>query len=776
MKLQTKVFGLTAIIFLGHFSFEQYQGHQQVRADVIDDIRREARIVRGMLMSVREVYQKVFLEHDVPINETTLNFLPAHSLSRISANFQKWVDSGLQFNNVSDQPRNPANAADEIEIKAIEFFRNNPGQVERLTPYTNKNGEAFYHFAQPIWITEHCLQCHGSAEEAPASIKAQYSNAFGYQLGELRGLMSIKLPAKAIDQRVSEHFYHNAISHAASFIAAFMLLWWLFQQSILNRITSLKNALLEFSGGAKDIVIDTGGDDELADVASAFDDMVARINDREQLLRINKSLFSAISETNKAIVRMTSPEQLYKNICHIAVDFAGMDSAMVTMMSADGKQLNPVASAGKLANQLLRMQFSLLADEYRNEGTVAIAAREKRTVVANDVTVLQDKINWYNEIAQLNIAAVASFPCFIEGDVVGVFTVLKSTSGFFDAEAVVLFEEMTSEIGFGIGSFQRDQQRQEMHEQLLSTSEQNKKVQNQLRLLLESTGEGIFGADTTGACTFINQAALDMLGLTQEEVIGRRMHELTHHSHADGTRYDAEDCPIYKAFLTGAPIEIADEFFWHKDGRAFPVEYSAYPIREYGVISGVVTVFRDISERYELNKKMDFLSTHDTLTGLYNRTTFKQRLSMAFEEAALGGYQSVLCYLDIDRFMIINDSYGYLAGDATLQLFSGLILSQIRKTDILSRLTADEFGLYLHDCSLAQAEALCRKICKAVEDFEFTWLNKKLPITVSIGITQLTHENHSVDNVLNAAHSACYVAKEKGRNQIYVQNGNGDEV
>jgi PAS domain S-box-containing protein len=121
--------------------------------------------------------------------------------------------------------------------------------------------------------------------------------------------------------------------------------------------------------------------------------------------------------------------------------------------------------------------------------------------------------------------------------------------------------------------------------------------QRQLELLLESTGEGVFGLDLEGNCTFINTAGARMLGWQPEEVLGRNMHVLTHHSHADGCAYPAADCPIFNAFRRGLPCRIDAEVFWRRDGRAFPVEYSSHPLLDDGQVRGAVVTFVDITER-----------------------------------------------------------------------------------------------------------------------------------------------------------------------------------
>lgn len=116
------------------------------------------------------------------------------------------------------------------------------------------------------------------------------------------------------------------------------------------------------------------------------------------------------------------------------------------------------------------------------------------------------------------------------------------------------------------------------------------------RLLLDSTGEGIYGLNRKGLCTFVNKAAAAMLGYEPEALLGKNTHEIIHHSRPDGSHYPAEECRIYGAFRTGEACRVDGELLWRRDGTAFPVVYTAHPIVKYGVVMGAVVTFMDITE------------------------------------------------------------------------------------------------------------------------------------------------------------------------------------
>ncbi len=126
----------------------------------------------------------------------------------------------------------------------------------------------------------------------------------------------------------------------------------------------------------------------------------------------------------------------------------------------------------------------------------------------------------------------------------------------------------------------------------------------QAELILNAAGEGIYGLDLKGRCTFVNPAAARMTGHDVEELLGKSMHDVVHHSHPNGCAYTREECPIYAAFSDGMVRQVFDEVFWRKDGLSFPVEYTSTPIYEEGVLFGAVVVFRDISIRRQTEDRL----------------------------------------------------------------------------------------------------------------------------------------------------------------------------
>jgi PAS domain S-box-containing protein len=147
-------------------------------------------------------------------------------------------------------------------------------------------------------------------------------------------------------------------------------------------------------------------------------------------------------------------------------------------------------------------------------------------------------------------------------------------------------------------------ERQRAEEELRQRSER-------IRLLLDSTAEAIYGIGPDLTCTFCNRACAQLLGHdSAAALVGRDMHELVHHRHADGSPYPAAECPIHLALRSGTPVHVADEVFWRADGTSFPVEYWSYPIRQEGEVVGAVVTFLDISERIAAASSLARLEAH----------------------------------------------------------------------------------------------------------------------------------------------------------------------
>jgi diguanylate cyclase (GGDEF)-like protein/PAS domain S-box-containing protein len=286
------------------------------------------------------------------------------------------------------------------------------------------------------------------------------------------------------------------------------------------------------------------------------------------------------------------------------------------------------------------------------------------------------------------------------------------------------------------------------------------------RQLLAALGEGVYGIDLTGRCTFVNPAALAMLGYSQDEMLGQDTHALVHHHHGDGRLYDIEDCPTHQTMADGV-LRRHESTYFRRDGTRFQVEMTAASLDRDGQRIGAVVVFHDISERKQMEAELQALATTDALTGLPNRRQF---LSLLEREVArlcrFGESVSSLLMIDLDFFKQVNDLHGHAAGDAVLRHFGQLVKDSLRRTDQAGRLGGEEFALLLFGTDGEDATEFADRLRERVAAEEIPYGDLRLHITISIGVTTLREEDGQVDASLARADTALYQAKTGGRNRV----------
>ena len=185
-------------------------------------------------------------------------------------------------------------------------------------------------------------------------------------------------------------------------------------------------------------------------------------------------------------------------------------------------------------------------------------------------------------------------------------------------------------------------------------------------------------------------------------------------------------------------------------------------------------VFHDITSIKKMSDVLTYQATHDDLTDLLNRRAFESKLNSMIANMEENENHSV-CYIDLDQFKIVNDTCGHIAGDNLLKMVADKIKKQIRKIDLLARLGGDEFGLVLFDCDIDKANGIAENIKEAISKLVFTCESHTFKIGSSIGIAPITRTSNLTD-IMMSVDTACYIAKDKGRNQIHIYNIDDDMV
>jgi len=174
-------------------------------------------------------------------------------------------------------------------------------------------------------------------------------------------------------------------------------------------------------------------------------------------------------------------------------------------------------------------------------------------------------------------------------------------------------------------------------------------------------------------------------------------------------------------------------------------------------------------------KELQYLAVHDSITGLYNRYEFEKRLAFALKYPPRGEAKSVMCYVDLDQFKIVNDTSGHAAGDELLQHISLILTKGVEEKDIVARLGGDEFGILFVGKSFERVEEIANNLLRSIKDYRFTHEDKIFVVGASMGMVTIDRDCCSLVDIISAADTACYQAKEKGRNCIHIAT-DGDQM
>ncbi|WP_223300663.1 diguanylate cyclase domain-containing protein [Oscillatoria nigro-viridis] len=296
------------------------------------------------------------------------------------------------------------------------------------------------------------------------------------------------------------------------------------------------------------------------------------------------------------------------------------------------------------------------------------------------------------------------------------------------------------------------------------------------QVTLQSIGDAVITTNAQGNVRFFNPIAEQLTGWKAHEAKGLPLSTVFEIVN-EVTRKPVEN-PIENALLEKRIVGLANHtILIARDGTEYAIENSAAPIRDYqGQIIGAVIVFHDVTESRNLARQLSWEASHDALTGLINRREFEQRLIEAIASVQDSNHQHAFCYLDLDKFKLVNDTAGHCAGDELLRQITTLLQKGVRANDTLARLGGDEFGLLLTKCPLYKAAQIAENLKHLVHQFRFIWDSKTFIIGVSIGVVAINQNSQDLREVMRAADAACYAAKGKGRNCVHVESQDDGEL
>ena len=291
--------------------------------------------------------------------------------------------------------------------------------------------------------------------------------------------------------------------------------------------------------------------------------------------------------------------------------------------------------------------------------------------------------------------------------------------------------------------------------------EEVRKANKRSNLLLDESPSMLLMLNAQGLILSCNKYGCNLLGYNDGELIGRNL--VTLYSQlfniSDLKEY-LEHCNHADAMLLSREISYST-----KEGRKIWINERVRKLADH---DQYFLVCENITERYELSKELNYRASHDYLTGLKNRLFFENQLDTYLKDLAYQSSPYSLMYLDMDKFKIINDTCGHQAGDEVLRQIAAILTECVSVHSLVARLGGDEFAIIMPQTELVEAKMAAQRIIDAIGKHYFLWEGQHFSLGISIGLAELTDAGRGGVHALSCVDSACYTAKESGRNRIHV--------
>jgi len=535
----------------------------------------------------------------------------------------------------------------------------------------------------------------------------------------------------------------------------------------------------------------------------------------ERAVRRLNLMFGAISATNEAILRAKTEQDLYQRVCDAAVH-SGKSIATVALLAEPGSSwLKAVAGTGEGLEQITASRFSIDPDNPYGEGFCGQAFRTQKPCVNNDFLNSEQGRPWRQSGQATRVVACVAVPVVKSGKSVGVLLFFVGRSWAADEEIVALLSRMAENVSFALDNFERaaekaraDELKERLARMLSALSATNEAIMRaksraeMFELVCESVSKG---AKFTSTCIALARPGNDYFDLVA--VAGpsaentRKVRLSTNADHKEGRGLSGI------AFRSGMPA-ISNDYVtdprvivFHPVVRADGARSgSAFPLKVRGTTVGVMLFlsteinaftpeFADLlqrladnvsfalenfdraDEKQRADERIEYLASHDSLTGLPNREMFNGLLRHTIDTARRSGRWFALLFIDLDRFKIINDSLGHDAGDMLLVEVASRLHEALRASDIVARLGGDEFVVILDGTSdRGDVERVASHLLSVLGQ-PMQLSGHECHSTASIGIALYPEHGDDAATLTKNADMAMYQAKEDGKNSFRFFSG-----
>ncbi len=487
--------------------------------------------------------------------------------------------------------------------------------------------------------------------------------------------------------------------------------------------------------------------------------IIGTMRDVTQRMELSRSaaklqrMYSALSATNAAMLRAPDRDTLFQAVCDAVVH--GGRFSVAAILTPEGKALRPTAAAGRYSERLLALRVPLDASLPAGQGLAGVAWRTGEATWSNSFLEDPRSLPWREQLQAGGVLSAAAFPLSLRGTPVAVLMFYSFECETFDAEIVALLASVVENIDFALDSLETARERREASRVLHESEER-------FRSLTHLSSDFFWEMDAALRLRHydghfanpVNRVAVTgLFGLPLWDMPG-----------VSPCNHDWEQ---FRVLLQGRERFRDCEFrFVNQDGDEHFLAFSGEPmLSANGEFQGYRGIARDVTQRRRLAARMEFLATHDNLTGLPNRTLFNELLSHATRMATrYPRHAFALFFIDVDHFKQINDRHGHLLGDALLKEIAERLRTCLRTTDVVARLGGDEFVMLVHEVDAPQQ--LTRLAQNVIARFAgpLPVAGIDCHVTVSLGISVFGVDARDEHTLMTHADAAMYRAKELGKN------------
>ena len=480
----------------------------------------------------------------------------------------------------------------------------------------------------------------------------------------------------------------------------------------------------------------------------------------ERKLQRVTNLYKALLETSDAVSRHHERDRMLQETCRVAVEFGGLRMTWIGRIDEAQRRVKMVAAAGVGEEYARDIFVSTDPSLPEGRGLVATALREGRPLICNEFEADGHTAPWRERATRFGFHSLAVFPLREGGSITSVIVHYAPERHFFDDELTALLERMAGEINLALDSIASGERWAAAEEALMEK-------QREMETLLSNLPGMAYRCRYEDKWTMevVSEGSQELTGYRPEELLLGRLVSYEDLTHVEDRGRVREEIGRAVAARTRYTVEYrivdrngAQKWVWERGLGHYSETGEAIALD--GFIS-------DISEIKHYREQLEHQASHDTLTGLPNRSLLQERLRQALAQAMRQKYKLAVAFLDLDNFKYVNDSLGHSAGDELLKVVAHRLKSCVRETDTVARLGGDEFVLLLVDHGDAEAiNRVMRRVLQQMSEPCFI-AGQELHTGGSLGVSVFPEDGSDADVLLKHADAAMYRAKAQGRNSVF---------